>query len=111
MSRHWKLVDEQDYQHIDKTGIDNNSENDAQQLEKGSKVKLAFIPFDADLDTQHTELLWVEILLVQDEKYLGQLADEPNRIKCLARGELIEFETRHIIGSEYIDPFNSSIKV
>lgn len=55
--------------------------------------------------------MWVEILMVQGDKLLGQLEDDPKLILDLKRGELIEFEERHIAESDYIDLFNSTIKV
>ena len=107
----WKLVDSLDYKHTDNTVASDYPKECIQQLEKGSKVKLIFQADNNNSDEQYTELLWVELLLVQEEKYLGQLEDDPKKIKHLARGELIEFETRHVFESEYIDPFDSSIKV
>ena len=80
-------------------------------LQKGSKVKLIFTMHDNDSETQSTESLWVEILLVQEGKLLGQLEDDPKQIKCLQRGELIEFEERHIAEFDYVDLFSPNIKV
>ena len=111
MVKKWELVDRQDYKHQDTAMTDKYSECITHQLEKGSKVKLIFNTVEANSDTQCTELLWAEILLVQDDKYLGQLEDDPKQIKDLMRGEIVEFEERHIFESEYIDPFDSSIKV
>lgn len=109
METNWQLIKY-------KTDI-NDSDSDsganiyAHDIEKGSKAKLIFTTHDPDSDTQHTEYLWVEILLVDGDKYLGQLQDQPKHIKGLAAGEMIEFEEQHIYESEYIDPFNSSVKI
>ena len=80
-------------------------------LQKGSKAKLMFVAAGDTTETQSSESLWVEILLVQEGKLLGQLEDDPKIIKNLQRGELIEFEERHIVESEYIDLFAPNIKV
>ena len=109
MNKDWELIDRLDYKKC-KAGPDNiSSDNKAQELEKGSKVKLIFKSINDE--AQCIELLWVEILLVQNDMYLGQLEDDPTHINKLVRGELIEFEDSHILESEYVDPFNSSIKV
>lgn len=69
-------------------------------LEKGNKVKLAFKFKNDDPEIPGTEQLWVEILLVQNNKLLGQLEDDPKYIKDLKCGEIIEFEERHIINTD-----------
>lgn len=69
-------------------------------LEKGHKVKLTF-NFKSDKPKAlNTEQLWVEILLVQDNKFLGQLEDNPKYVQDLKCGEIIEFEERHIIDTD-----------
>ena len=111
MNKNWNLVDRLDYQDKEPTVEHHSSDEKDKLLEKGSKVRLIFHTPDNDSEKQLTELLWVEILLVQGEKYLGQLEDDPKIISKLIRGEMIDFENRHIYESEYIDPFDSSIKV
>ena len=69
-------------------------------LEKGHKAKLIFKFNGDDPETPGTEQLWVEILLVQNNKFLGQLEDEPKYIQDLKSGEIIEFEERHIIDTD-----------
>ena len=111
MNKKWELTNKSDYQdHGALTECQASGDMD-HSLEKGSKVKLMFNSIDVDSNKQMTELLWVEILLVQDNMYLGQLEDDPKLIKNLIRGEMIDFEKRHIFELEYIDPFDSSIKV
>ena len=66
-------------------------------IEKGNKVKLIFNFNSDDPDAPSTEQLWVEILLVQNNKLLGQLEDKPQYIQDLKCGEIIEFEECHII--------------
>lgn len=69
-------------------------------LEKGHKVKLIF-NFESDIpEAPSFEQLWVEILLVQDNIFLGQLEDDPKFIQELKRGEIIEFEECNIIDSD-----------
>lgn len=69
-------------------------------LEKGHKVKLIFNIKGDNPEIPSTEQLWVEILLVQDNKFLGQLEDNPIHIQDLKCGEIIEFEERHIIDTD-----------
>ena len=69
-------------------------------LEKGSKVKLIFNFKSDDPNIPSTEQLWVEILLVQNNKLLGQLEDKPQYIQDLKCGEIIEFEECHIIETD-----------
>jgi len=75
-------------------------------LEKGSDAKLVFSIKNDDPSIPNVEQLWVELLLVQDNKYLGQIKDNPIYIKDLKRGEMIEFEDRHIIKANYINPMH-----
>ncbi|MDW3094657.1 MAG: hypothetical protein R8G33_03185 [Gammaproteobacteria bacterium] len=110
MNMRWELINRLEYQDGD-TVNDHYSDAIERQLEKGSKVKLIFKMLDTDSKKVLTEKLWVEILLVQDDKYLGQLEDDPKIINNLVRGEIIDFEQRHIYESEYINPFDPSIKV
>ena len=107
--KNWKLIYSQSNENT--INSDGATKDVTHELEKGSKVKLIFTADDTNSDVRHTEYLWVEILLVQDDKYLGQLQDRPKQINGLSIGELIEFEERHIYESEYIDPFDPSIKV
>ena len=69
-------------------------------LKKGHKVKLIFNIKGDNPEIPSTEQLWVEILLVQDNKFLGQLEDNPIHIQDLKCGEIIEFEERHIIDTD-----------
>ena len=70
-------------------------------LEKGHKAKLIFSFKNERPELPNSEQLWVEILLVQDDKkLLGQLEDDPAYIHDLKRGEIIEFEERHIIDTD-----------
>lgn len=111
MNKHWNLVDRSDYPNKESAIEHHASDEKEKLLEKGSKVRLIFNTSDNDPKEQMTELLWVEILLVQGDEYLGQLEDDPKIISHLIRGEMIDFEGRHIYESEYIDPFDASIKV
>jgi hypothetical protein len=109
MTNNWQLIKfKTDINDTDSTSGANIHAHD---IEKGSKAKLIFTSHDPDSDTQHTEYLWVEILLVDGDKYLGQLHDQPKHINDLSAGEMIEFEEQHIYEYEYIDPFNSCVKV
>ena len=76
------------------------SKNAIEPLEKGHKVKLIFNFNNDKSDTPSHELLWVEILLVENNKFMGQLEDDPINIQDLRRGEIIEFEERHILDTD-----------
>lgn len=69
-------------------------------LEKGHKAKLIFKFVSDDPEFPSSEQLWVEILLVQNNKLLGQLEDDPIYIQDLKCGEIIEFEECHIIDTD-----------
>ena len=77
-----------------------SAKNMIEPLEKGHKVKLTFKINNGASNTQSSEQLWVELLLVQDNKFLGQLEDDPKLIKDLMRGEIIEFEEFHIVETD-----------
>jgi len=111
MNNEWNLINRSDYKIHDLPTENLSSHAIDDSIEKGSKVRLIFNSYDIDSKEQVTELLWVEILLVQDNKYLGQLEDDPKIITNLLRGQIVDFEKRHIYESEYIDPFDSSIKI
>jgi uncharacterized protein YegJ (DUF2314 family) len=66
-------------------------------LEKGHKAKLIFNFKNEDPGNPSSEQLWVEILLVQKDRLLGQLEDDPKYIQDLKCGEIIEFEECHIL--------------
>ena len=111
MSKNWTLIKKSNYQEKYSETDYFSPEVIDHALEKGSKVKLIFNAVDNESNEQMTELLWVEILLVQDEKYLGQLEDDPKIIHNLMRGEMIDFDNSHIFESEYVDPYDSRIKL
>ena len=111
MKNNWYLIYSQQNKVDSDTDIHAATEDVTHELEKGSKVKLLFCVGNSKPEIQQTEYLLVEILLVQEDKYLGQLQDEPKIIKDLSIGELIEFEEQHIHETDYIDPFDPDIKV
>lgn len=76
------------------------TKNTIEPLEKGHKVKLIFNIDNDKSESPNHELLWVEILLVENKKYMGQLEDDPINIQDLRRGEIIEFEERHILDTD-----------
>lgn len=69
-------------------------------LEKGHKVKLLFESETGTPKRINSEQLWVEILLVHGNQYLGQLEDEPQYIEGLHRGEMVEFREGHVIETD-----------
>jgi len=111
MNHKWQLLNNQEHHYKPRTQEHELSDDILEKLEKGSKILLGFHANQPADVNKHLEYLWVEILLVQDEKYLGQLEENSTIISDLKKGQLIEFETEHIFDTEYIDPFNSSIKI
>ncbi len=111
MSKSWWLEDAQVLVAEHPETFAKPSKEAIEPLQKGSKAKLIFAANQVDSKNSHRELLWVEILMVQGDKLLGQLEDDPKLIADLKRGELIEFEECHIAESDYVDLFNSTIKV
>ena len=98
MSKSWALEDAQTL--VDEMPkIFAKPSNDAlKPLEGGHKAKLVFKFSSDNPQAPNTEHLWVEILLVEDrKKLLGQLEDDPKFIRDLKRGDISEFEERHII--------------
>lgn len=111
MNNKWQLLNNHEHKYKSRSLGHELNEDILLKLEKGSKVLLGFHIDQSDDIKKQQEYLWVEILLVQDEKYLGQLENSSTIINDLKKGLLIEFESMHIFDSEYIDPFNSSIKI
>ena len=69
-------------------------------LEKGHKAKLIFSAQGNEDVYAVTEQLWVEILMVDKDKFFGQLEDNPKHIQKLKRGKMIEFEERHMLDTD-----------
>ncbi len=101
MDRSWNLDDAQTVVDEFPHKFSAPSKEQLDPLEKGGKAKLIFRFKSNDPEIPQVEQLWVEILLVQhDDKLLGQLEDNPKYIQDLKRGEIIEFEERHIIDTD-----------
>ena len=100
MDKSWKLEDAQK-QAVEVTYTFSKPSKEAiEPLEKGNKAKLVFNFKSDNPEIPSAEQLWVEILLVQNNKFLGQLEDDPKYIQDLKCGEIIEFEERHIIDTD-----------
>ena len=100
MNKSWFLEDARKLAEEHPTSFAKPSREVLEPLEKGHKVKLIFNFKSNDPKIPSSERLWVELLLVQDNKLLGQLEDEPTFIKDLHIGEIIEFEERHILETD-----------
>lgn len=101
MNKSWALEDAQTL--VDKLPktFTKPSDDVLKPLEGGHKAKLVFTFTSDNPQAPDSEQLWVEILLVEDDKkLLGQLEDEPQFIQDLRRGDIIEFEERHIIDTD-----------
>ena len=93
----WNIEDAQKHAQEFPYTFSKPSKEAIEPLEKGNKAKLIFSFKSDDPENQTEEQLWVEILLVQNNKFLGQLEDDPKYIQDLKCGEIIEFEEHHII--------------
>jgi uncharacterized protein YegJ (DUF2314 family) len=101
MDKSWNLDDAQKLVEEFPSTYSKPSKEAIEPLEKGHKAKLIFSFKSDDPKVPNTEQLWVEILLVQNSNnLLGQLEDDPKYIQDLKRGEIIEFEERHIIDTD-----------
>ena len=100
MSKSWNIQDTQKLVGEFPVTLTKPPKEALEPLEKGHKAKLSF-KFDSDdPEMPSAEHLWVEILMVDGNKLLGQLEDDPIYIQDLQRGEIIEFEERHIIDTD-----------
>lgn len=100
MDKSWNLEDAQKLAEEVPYTFSKSSKEAIEPLEKGNKAKLIFNFKSDDPESPSAEQLWVEILLVQNNKFLGQLEDDPKYIHDLKYGEIIEFEERHIIDTD-----------
>ena len=105
LDKSWNIEDAQKVKEEFTDAFSKHSKEALEPLEKGSKAKLIFSFKSDDPEIPKTEELWVEILLVQNNKFLGQLEDEPKYIHDLKSGEIIEFEERHIIEKDNSKPY------
>lgn len=96
----WNLVDAQVLAEENPNSFNKPSKEVISLLEKGNLTKLIFNFKSDDPEHPDSEQLWVEILLVQDNKFLGQLSSKPKFIQDLKYGEPIEFEEQHIIETD-----------
>lgn len=96
----WNLEDADKYAKAFPVTYSKPSKEAIEPLEKGNKAKLVFSFKCDDPGIPREEQLWVEILLVENQKLLGQLEDDPKYIKDLKRGEIIEFYESQIIDTE-----------
>ena len=100
MNKSWHLEDARKLVEEQPNSFTKPSKEALEPLEKGHKVKLIFNYKSDDPHIPSSEQLWVELLLVQENKLLGQLEDEPTYIQDLHSGEIIEFEERHILETD-----------
>lgn len=100
MNKSWYLEDARRLAEEQPNSFTKLSKEVLEPLEKGHKVKLIFNYESNEPKNPSSEQLWVELLLVQESKLLGQLEDEPKYIQDLHCGEIIEFEERHILETD-----------
>ena len=105
LDKSWNIEDAKKLTEEFTGAISKPSKEAFESLEKGNKAKLKFSFKSDDPEIPSTEKLWVEILLVQNNKFLGQLEDAPKYIQDLKCGEIIEFEERHIIDTDNSKPY------
>ena len=97
MTKSWHLEEAQTLFEEQPTTFTKPSKQALEPLEKGHKAKLSFKFDNEEPGIPSSEHLWIEILMVDRNKLLGQLEDDPKYIQDLQRGEIIEFEERHIL--------------
>jgi uncharacterized protein YegJ (DUF2314 family) len=64
-----------------------------ERLLPGDLVKLIFI----EREGAAVERMWVEVVAVTDQGYVGRLDNDPTLIPGLAAGEEVVFEPRHVM--------------
>lgn len=65
-----------------------------ENLEKGSIVKLIFLP--ENNEEVEAERLWVEVTDKKDNVYTGRVDNDPEHIEGLKDGDIVTFEPRHV---------------
>jgi hypothetical protein len=73
-------------------------------LQPGNLAKLIFAFHSADPAAPGAERMWVLIERIENDRFLGELDNDPRHITDLAAGAPIEFEARHIIDTDVDDP-------
>lgn len=75
-----------------------------EQIKPGDLVRLRFAFHNNEPDAPAAERMWVEVASRVGSHCTGYLTNEPLYIPDLQLGALIEFDTVHIINTEYPDP-------
>jgi len=103
MTQSWYLIDADEMAQESKYTFYKPSKRIIQKLEPGNICKLIF-SFESD-NPEHpsAERMWVIIDHVDNNKFVGHLDNEPFYIKDLKVGDIIEFESKHIIDLDVDD--------
>lgn len=78
-------------------------------LTAGNQVKLIFTFESEDPDAPGAERMWVTIDSISGSAFVGTLDNEPRHIVDLKLGDRIEFDDRHIVDTDLIDPVASIV--
>ena len=73
-------------------------------LRPGSLVKLIFLFASNDPQAPRAERMWVRIDRIENNRFLGELDNDPCHIEDLKCGHPVEFDARHIIQTDVDDP-------
>lgn len=73
-------------------------------VKPGDLVRLRFAFAGNEPDTPEAERMWVEVAARTGSQCTGYLTNTPRYITDIELGELIEFDTAHIINTQYPDP-------
>jgi hypothetical protein len=79
------------------------SKKTLKKLKKGDLVKLIFEIESNDDEATSAERMWVKIQEQKGKSLTGLLDNKPKFIQNLKIGDLIDFEERHIIATEYAE--------
>jgi hypothetical protein len=75
-------------------------------LQPGNLVKLIFSFDSNDPQVPRAERMWVRIDRIEDDRFFGELDNDPYHIKALKHGDPVEFDARHIIQTDIEDPLS-----
>ena len=104
MSRSWHLDDAKALAERNPYTFYKPSSAAVALLRPGNIVKLIFALAANDAQTPTAERMWVRIDRIEGECFVGSLDNDPDYIADLKHGDVIQFDSRHIIQTNIDDP-------